>query len=1476
MHERANYRMLSRRWQPTLTLTVFAATDYFAGGRGAVKSKHYHVRGFIPMSLETAKPAAASNRRALWALAFACSVVVGVPAVRALLPARPATAGYRIVVSSGNPVVPRGKPLTLTAFADRFVPGSELPTTANVILGDAVGAETTQPMMADGRGAFFFTHPGPVGDFRYRVDSGPASTDWFKVTVADPVELTSESWLAVEPPAYAIDRFLPRMQTGLEGFEAPQHAAITLALRFTRPPANAFVEWQPTVGPVQSRTTPVRLSADRLCGTVSLYAEESGTLKVVLVGERTIRTEVPAAVRVIPDTPPLFETAVGLVPVPRQIRPNDKLPLDLVLTDDFGVTAVLVEYRVNDDPARSEALALPALGGRTVAGTAFFDLPAGLKVGDTVRVRVRIRDTRSVPALHLGTQEAVYPAAGWSEFRVTASARPLMEQELAGQRDRLKARLAAVREPLGRLTEAAERLRNDAGGVAALSVDHSVRLGGLREIALEIAAMLADLERELNLAPDFRPFAAELRTRTVDPLHAAATRWKLAALEVGTSRRDGLLASAARTVAGVDAAVRDLATDADSYAAIRLDARRLDAIADDQRKLTERFANRELDAAAVLARQFDLATRLRETLLAGGPLTGAADRSAADELRRLASELTAARETVRRIDAAVAETREYARKGQFEELARRQSALTESVAAQMAKLELPARLAGSAPLARDAFASAAKNLAAGQPVDALTDQEIAARELDKLADALERAALARQDEKESLRLLALWQADLRSRAADSLKPALRKAFAAEQADLAAAVESLPFPPGDGPLSLARVGALTKLARAATAVAEAPVEAIDEPLKEAAAALAGLADDFPTREVRLKEARSAVETLRKDLEQLVVREANEILLEAVKATPDAAARAALAKKLATSSEAQAELAKRWETLDLPGLEHRRTAIVAVGRRAASDLKAGLPFDSVVSVKLFRRHGERIAAALAGNQPLDERAIELANLQRTAATAAAALPATPGDEAIRAVRNKQRDALRLVDGFVAPGELVHFATDVKEAVLEADKVARPGGGSVEDLRKRTAAAASACEALAARIAGTEPDLVRIERLATERAEIAARVKKGGRIVTAADNAEAIRKLGRDAEDLDQTRVGASQAAKKKAVDALAKLRQASEPEREPIRQQAVADALRTLADEMKKHGEGLAAEPIPAKLPPAGEPSRWLPTAEAAAAVRELARQQRSLRDLGSKAAAELGAGTTPSETDPLRELAELQADLAKRSQTREKPKAVRAATSAADALAVGNPMAARKLATEARAEFAGADLVRCQTEILVRLESTTLAGAAARQQAELQRAAGSVESLAERFDRAAAAKKHNSAAGDATADKLAAVAEALRGAKQELERAHRETAAARSETADAARRDALLALDSAVDAATASVPKPVGPAGDATIQSAVDAIRSAESAMAEARRTLKSTDADATRKAMTQATDSIARAATLLRNRPASERHRDRD
>jgi hypothetical protein len=1403
-----------------------------------------------------------------------------------------AVAPYRVVVSSGDPVIKRGAPVTLSAYLEPTRPNASLPDTAALVVRAPGSREERKLPMTGGEGAaFHLTRPGVADDFEYCVEAGPARSNWHAVLVADPVALAAGTTVTLHPPRYAEGVVAPQVRDEFAEFEALQYSRAELALRFSRPAAEAYLDWRPADPTRGERSrVPVRLADDRTAGSAELPVISDGTLTLVLIGDRGIREDLPAAVRTSPDAPPRFEKVVGLTGSARDVRPDEHIPLELAVVDDLLIESVRVEYCLNGNESdiRSVPVPIPGVGTNRAEGAFAFALAGKAQEGDTLLFRVRVSDNRSVPDRKLGPQHAVYPPTGWAELHVTASARPLVEQEVMAQRDRVRDRLKEATRLVG---EAAADVRavQDASTDGPLTADQAYRLRRSREAISEAGQRLGELADEAGLTPDLRSLADAVRSVADGPLRQADAAVKASGADPTRPERDKSLGTATERLNEVLARLAELASRNEATAQTRLDRLGLSQLADDQRALAEQAANPDATADELAKRQKDLLARLNEVVAGSELLKGAMDAATEERVRELAFQAKRLAADQTALDQAARETERTARLNRTQDLARQQRELAEEASRLAGRTDTPVRLAGTAPPEQQPFESAVEQLARGDTERALTEQEKAARELERVAESLARAAAARGDRREAARQIARWQDDLRRRYADAvgqaangrLRDDIRERFAGEQSAIREAAELLRETDADTELARAAATARSAVRAAAESVADSATDA-QPALKRAADALAELADRMPSAAQRAKDARARLDRLLKD-QEAIARDAH----EAVRG----AARDALGQKLDAAAARQDALAKRVRQLDAPGHEARRDVAATAAEQAAADLRSGILPDIPLSQQEVRRQLDRLRQALDGAPPPDELADELARLQRDVAEAAAALPPRPTAEQLNQLQNLQREVSRRLAGLPAP-EAAGQLADAKDAVRATEDEIRKGDRP-DELRKKAQAAADTLGRLANQLAGVESDQERVARLAREREAEVVRAKQFERQQANPEAAaEARRQVQRQIEELDQTRAGKAQAARQKAAEALQRLRQSADPARDIARQQDAADALRRLADEMARNGDrSSATRPVGPPEPTDADELRRLtgngnlPSDRDAADARELARRQRELRDATSEAAAELARGVRPAGEDALGPLAEDQGqiadavrDLERRLDPEKLPaesglgKQAGASTRrAADQLRAGSVNGGLRAGADAEADLS--ELARSDLPADAAKDARDLATRQAALNERLRKLAGNpaVESarqhqrqgeLITEADRLAESMR----GADVTPDSpLGRAASAAGQARERMEQAMRDTAAGRPERAADARRQAGAMLERASSDAAAAAGSPTGSAAadtdareaGAAVRQAGDHMRRADTQLGRPGRTSASSEA------MKQAAEALSRAAGAL-------------
>ena len=1420
-------------------------------------------------------------------IAFASvSIAVATPGIgehfrRVALPWHRPTAvpSFEIVVTSGDSVVRRGDPITLVAYLKPRDANAVLPDSATLAIREvSEGVESKLPLNCDVTGTFHLTRPSVNDDFDYRVEVGSAASEWHTVRVADAVELTDRSSVEIVPPTY-VSNWPTKSIAGFTDLEGLQHSVAHLRLRFNRPAESALLEWRPDgrAAIEASDAIPVAVSPDRLSGTAAIRLTGSGTLRAVLVNEsgpRKLRTETVVNVRAILDAPPRFERVSGVVSQVRTVRPGERVDIEFAAIDDIGVASAELEYAIGPEGGASIRVPISLAGaGTTLAeGHSLFDLAGKGNAGGVVRYRLRAFDTRRVDEAKFGPQEVVFPPSGWSELRLSDSAPPLDRQEIFGQRDSSRDRVNAAVKEVAESHAEADALRADTAGRSPLPIDHALRLTAIRERIRKAVGLLDEAGREAVLTPDLRLLAQAIREVAERSLADADDALRKASIDDAAARSAALATTLVR-LHDAQTRLEDLLKRNERLAQDRLDRRRLEALASDQGSLADRAKpGSETPREELLKRQRELLTRLTALTAESDSLKRGVAAAAALESAKFVAEGQAISARLRDLDVAANRVHADLRQSLLEALSATQRKWIRDSEPLQTRLETPARLAGVAAMKREDFQRVADLLAQDKIVPALTELERLAQGLDRMAEEFDQWTADRNDPKIAATQLAKWQGEFRTRFLAATKsvlfeklPEARKlAFRDEQDALEKSTGRLKLPAEVGGY---RDAALVHLRMAAKRLV-ADGTGAEEAMKYAAESLAKLAEKTPSLTDRLTRSRTELDRIRFE-QDAIVAAAEQVLRQHEKQVPTALVVQALIGKFVPLQLKQQKLGDRLAKLDVPGFELRQARAVRAARAASSDLSDGLPFDTMASLAGSKRELDRLRQVLDKLPCNDDKADELAHKQSEVARLMLAAGERATVRQLEPIVALQQDVFKQIGSLVAP-EAAGLLFDAHEAVKAAERSLRDGSKHTTILRL-TREAAESLAVLADRLGDREVERDRIRRLAENRRQGVCLAKKlAGQPLSADASAKAIRDLGFEVEELMGTRVGAAgQVAKKTVHDHYTRLRATAEPDRKLRDQKQLAEALAELANAME--AAHLTARPAPPPENP--DPAEtFLPSHSNAELLRDLARQQRELRERANALAAELATRTKPAEKNPLAALAEGQRELAAvvdgwaRALATEKDvsandagQAAEAAKLAADRLAVGAVRAARqsgqlaasrlrKLTSKTAASLATAQEALLG-ELLESTEDPTIA--AAQQKARQEALVKEASEFAHMLDVAA----KDAPAGGGSAKVFVEAADLARQAERRLNDAAKTPAEAAGLRGEADR----LLHQAAEKAAVAGVP-PDKNLPEANASGA--AVLEVERAMKRAIWELGATGDAAVEPAMRRATDALNRAAKL--------------
>ncbi|NBO90830.1 MAG: hypothetical protein EBV06_00710 [Planctomycetia bacterium] len=1143
---------------------------------------------------------------------------------------------FSFVVDPGNVHAGRGRPLSVRVILqprDEFVR-----TPHNVLLAVAsTDGKITRNTLAPDRSTGRWTAVVTVrGDSEYRIETDQAVSEWYTITAVQPVELQPDSpTIVITPPPYARGTLEDETVVGLTDIAALSGSDIAFKFAFTRPAVVAALQFTPTNG--ATRMMAMVPHTDRRTMTATLNATEEGVYRLLLEAENGVRTPADdepfgGKLTIKPDQPPIVLDIKGCLDG-RKIRAHDRLMFDGRFADDIAIAAVTLEYRVNDSAEiRSELLKLDGAGRREARLKQAFSLAGKMKPGDVLHYRLRYQDNR--PATFGGPNVKYLPESTWHTLEIVDNALSPREEEIAARRNTIDKKLEAIGDELRQEARAADRVRAESRAEEELSPDQRERLTKVQEQNRRVQKMLEEVAREAekeselqSLADLGRDLAAKEMTEAGKDFEKAATAKK------ESLRREELFRHAEKELSTALDKLDKLKKENDRLAKDRTDQAKIDALADRQKALADQVADKGApDPEGLKAEQDKVRKELEDLARDSDLLKKAFEEARAEQARREADKAAELAKHQRELAAAVDEAEKARNKEKLAELADKQEELAAKAAKLAGDTEKALKSDRGQPLKPDDAEKAAKSLGDGDGEKALMEQDRIARDLDKLARDLQRLADAANDPREAARQLAVMEEELgkKTRAEKELTRDKSAALAREQKAIHEAVRDLTTPPSRNDITAQKKRTEEALAEAERALESGKQSDASEKLDRARDALRKLAGMMPTLEERKNEARRELDQLARDQEDIARR--------TDQAKHEGRSLEALASK-------QDNLARKLSKLDVPGLENRRERIREAMAQSVEELERKNVEDARVAQDRVKKAMDRLADALSGRQPADEKAAELARRQEQLAEKvelAAADPKTPQArlEELKREQNQLSQATQSLDATDTPAA----KKEAIRAVRDAAKQSNEKGTTAPDSRKAMEQAAKKLDDLARALGGYESDAEKVERLAKQqqRATTEAKDRPG-----TPEDQQRVRDLARELAD---TRAGKAKAEKQKARDALDKAAKAA-PE---TRAKADADAAEALNDLAKKLRPD---DPMPARAEKDDPKRSPLANKNQAEAAKELAREQRELRDAvkqemakGPEIGEGAGKGSGKDEAGgAAREQAEIARDAAKLAQ-----------------------------------------------------------------------------------------------------------------------------------------------------------------------------------------------------------------------------------
>jgi hypothetical protein len=991
----------------------------------------------------------------------------------------PVVSPYALTVTSGHVIAARGRTITLSAHVaprnDKIV----VPDAATLVVAESDGRETRLPMMRAKNGDFTFAFKVSEDVF-YRIEAGEVVSDSYQVTAIAPVELAADSpRITITPPTYA--RSVKEEETfqGLVDLSALQHSEIRFDFRFSRPAAAAYLEMIPNSQGSAENVAPqaLPLSADRQAATLSFKALNGGKYRLILEAEHAIRTELPGGViHVQPDRPPSVTRFAG-TEQPRSVLPYDRIPLEIEAGDDIGVAGIELEYRINDGESERQALELQ--GGNTPAAVArhVVELAGKVKEDDRLFYRFHVRD--NLPQPYQGPHVVVYPADRWLTLRIARRGDPLKQQEILAQRDDINRRLQAIRTALIQQKDGVDKIGAETRYRSSLPRDRLDRVKQLQQENRTSQKDLRDLARGVEEVPALQPVAELARDMADQEMPKSQQALEQTLRKTTPAERNRAFDKAGEQLDSAAKRLDQLQKANERVAQERLDQIKLETLADREKRLAEQAAELAakhpvLDPKArewtenLKREQEQLAQELERLGQQSEALKQALEKARQEQARRMAERARELAKAQRELARAEVETEHRRNVDRLAELARQQQELAERQAKLARETNPTAPQARTAPLKTEEARRAAEALKQGDAPEAMRRQEQAANELDRLAQAFERAAKASADPKEAARQLEQAEKALRQRlneeaaSKEGKQPLVErlKPLAEEQKAIQRATESLSVPPAHTEANKLKQQIDERAAQAADAIRKQDTPKAQARMDETKNLLHRLSGLLPSLDQRRQQARRELERIRRRQDEIARQ------VEPIKKDDPSAP-----QRLAEAARRQAEAAEALKKLDAPNQDKRRERTAEALQRALVDLRHGRQRDVSASQREAKRQLERLDQALRGEKPADERARDdaaaqanqLALQQRQLANEVAlakAEKATPQEAKRAAVRQAElaRQLKRLPSQEVLP-QVVETRLRMADAALALERAKAPA-----DAKRVVARAAESAEKLA----------------------------------------------------------------------------------------------------------------------------------------------------------------------------------------------------------------------------------------------------------------------------------------------------------------------------------------------------------------------------------------------------------------------------
>jgi hypothetical protein len=441
-------------------------------------------------------------------------------------------APYRIELVQGNGYALRGSPYTVEAKIVRQDPYAPPVTTGYVVWED----ERKQEMSAQDADRFALTLANLQEALRCRVAVGDVRSELIEVQLVDPPVLTAAPVLVVAPPSYVAKAEAQTHALALNGpaLGVLQFSQLTFAFVLDVPCRGALVLESTSGEKVVSRSRSTLRPGDLANQVVAdVIAATAGKVRATLELDLAhgLSTSIPVGeIGINEDGLPRFTQPLRFLGAANaqasqsyRMAPEDVIRLETEVADDEGLSAIDVEVRVNDDPARIVKW-IKGEGKTQIAIHERLPLPRGLKIGDRVRFRLRAADNRvlkrgeidgetPLPPSDLLPQTAIAPEKddAWIQLHVDPKIESFVKEQADTQREEVRSKIESIKKKILQEAGQVEALKRGIHLQAALTLDQRMQADKLQTLNRDIVDDLVRAGQQLALNTDLARFAEQLQ-----------------------------------------------------------------------------------------------------------------------------------------------------------------------------------------------------------------------------------------------------------------------------------------------------------------------------------------------------------------------------------------------------------------------------------------------------------------------------------------------------------------------------------------------------------------------------------------------------------------------------------------------------------------------------------------------------------------------------------------------------------------------------------------------------------------------------------------------------------------------------------------------------------------------------------------------------------------------------------------------------